>query len=114
MAIHSRTADGGLAVADLDAAIAEPEFWPAGDGAYGTARDYARFMAALPAGGELDGNRILQPETVDLAFTDHLGGVALPPVMESAIPELANDIPSKNGITWVRNATATPDVRSSQ
>lgn len=94
MAIHSRTADGGLALADLDVPIAEPEFWPAGHGAYGTAGDYARFLAALLGGGELDGNRILQPETVELAFSDHLGGITLPAVTESAIPELANDIPS--------------------
>lgn len=94
MAIHSRTPDGGLAVADLDVPIADPEFWPAGHGAYGTARDYARFMAALLGDGELDGNRILQPATVELAFSDHLDGIALPTVMESALPELANDIPS--------------------
>ena len=30
-----------------------------------TARDMARFYAALAAGGALDGARILQPETVD-------------------------------------------------
>ena len=94
MAIHSRTEDGGLAVADLDVPIAEPEFWPAGHGAHGTAGDYARFMAALLGEGELDGNRILQPETVELAFSDHLGRIALPPVIESALPQLANDIPS--------------------
>ncbi|HTX07970.1 MAG TPA: serine hydrolase domain-containing protein [Solirubrobacteraceae bacterium] len=94
MAIHSRTADGGLAVNDLDVPIADPEFWPAGHGAYGTASDYARFMAALLGDGELDGNRILQPETVELAFSDHLDGIALPAVFESALPELSHDIPS--------------------
>ncbi|MBV9193676.1 MAG: beta-lactamase family protein [Solirubrobacterales bacterium] len=94
MAIHSRTKDGGLAITDLDVPIAEPEFWPAGHGAHGTAGDYARFMAALLGEGELDGNRILRPETVALAFSDHLAGIALPQVVESAMPELANDIPS--------------------
>lgn len=94
MAIHSRTADGGLAVTDLEVPIADPEFWPAGHGSYGTASDYARFMAALLGDGELDGNRILQAETVELAFSDHLDGIALPAVFESAMPELSHDIPS--------------------
>jgi methyl acetate hydrolase len=94
MAIHSRVADGRLIVADLDAPVREPEFWPAGHGAYGTARDYARFMAALLGDGELDGNRILEPGSVELAFGDHLGGIGLPAVIESAMPELSNDIPS--------------------
>jgi methyl acetate hydrolase len=94
MAIHSRTADGGLAVNDLEVPIADPEFWPAGHGSYGTASDYARFMATLLGDGELDGNRILQPETVELAFSDHLDGIALPAVFESAMPELSHDIPS--------------------
>jgi methyl acetate hydrolase len=94
MAIHSRAADGGLAVNDLDVPIADPEFWPAGHGAYGTASDYARFMAALLGDGELDGNRILRPETVELAFSDQLDGIALPTMSESAIPELSHDIPS--------------------
>jgi CubicO group peptidase (beta-lactamase class C family) len=79
---------------DLDAPVAEPEFWPAGHGAFGTAGDYARFMAALLGEGELDGARILQPDTVELAFSDHLRGIALPQVMESALPELSNDVPS--------------------
>ncbi len=93
MAIHSRTPDGGLVVMDVEAPIAEPEFWPSGHGAYGTAGDYARFMAAMLGEGELDGKRILRPETVQLAFSDHLGGIELPEVMKSAQPEYSNDVP---------------------
>jgi methyl acetate hydrolase len=44
--------------------------------------------------GELDGERVLRPETVELAFSDQLAGVVLPEVMHSAIPELCNDAPS--------------------
>lgn len=89
MAIHHRTPDGGLEVGDLDLPR-DPEFWSGGGGAYGTARDYARFMAALLAGG----GPILQPATVELAFADHLGGLPLPEVIRSAVPELTNDVPS--------------------
>jgi methyl acetate hydrolase len=94
MALHSRTPDGGLAVIELDAPLREPEFWPAGHGAYSTGRDYARFMAALLGDGELDGVSILTPESVVLMFSDQIGGIALPTMMKSAMPALSNDIPS--------------------
>jgi methyl acetate hydrolase len=94
MAVHGRTPKGGLALVELDAPVAEPEFWPAGHGAFGTARDYGRFMSALLSGGELDGVRILRPESVELAFSDQLRGIPLPELVESALPELSNDIPS--------------------
>jgi methyl acetate hydrolase len=93
MAVHSRTPDGGLALAELELPP-NPEFWSAGHGCYGTARDFARFMAALLAGGELDGVRILRPETVGLMFTDQLVGVPLPDGTTSAMPELSNDVPA--------------------
>lgn len=93
MRVHSRTQEGGLAEAGLDLP-AEPEFWAAGHGLYGTASDYARFMSALLNGGELAGQRILRPATVDLMFTDHLEGIPLPQEIESAMPELSNDVPA--------------------
>ncbi len=94
MAIHARTTDGGLTVVDMDFPVAQPEFWPGGHGAHGTASDYARFMAALLAGGELDGHRILQPETVELMFADQLGPIRLPDGIKSTMPELSNDVPA--------------------
>lgn len=94
MAIHSRTPEGGLMEVDMEAPLTQPEFWPAGHGAYATATDYARFMAMVLAGGELDGERIIRPETVALMFTDHLGGIALPEISKSTMPELSNDVPS--------------------
>jgi hypothetical protein len=51
-------------------------------------------MAAMLNDGELDGSRILRPETVELAFTDHLGGIPYPEVMETALPEYSNDVQS--------------------
>jgi CubicO group peptidase (beta-lactamase class C family) len=92
MPVHSRTPDGSLVPTPWDSP--EPEFHSGGAGAYATAADYLRFMRALLRGGELDGERILRPDTVELAFTDHLGGVELPAVVRSAIPELSNDVPS--------------------
>jgi CubicO group peptidase (beta-lactamase class C family) len=43
-----------------------------GHGLMGTTSDYARFCLMLLNGGELEGRRILKPETVDLMFEDHL------------------------------------------
>jgi CubicO group peptidase (beta-lactamase class C family) len=93
MAVHSRTPEGGFAPATLDLPT-QPGYWAAGHGLYSSAPDYGRFMAALLAGGELDGERILRPETVELMFTDHLDGIPLPPEgTVSTMPELSNDVP---------------------
>jgi CubicO group peptidase (beta-lactamase class C family) len=93
MPIHARMPDGSLAATELDWA-AEPEFWAAGHGLYATAGDYLRFLRALLNDGELEGARILAPETVEEMFTPQLGDVALPEVIPTADPALSNDIPS--------------------
>ena len=43
-------------------------------GLVGTARDYHRFMELLRRRGELDGVRLLSPETVDIMTSNHLPG----------------------------------------
>lgn len=93
MTVHSRTPSGDLVPTPLQ----EPEgteFHSGGAGASGTGSDYLRFMRALLRGGELDGERVLRPETVELAFSDHLHGAPLPKIMRSSIPELSNDVPT--------------------
>jgi CubicO group peptidase (beta-lactamase class C family) len=93
MPLTARTPDGGLTEFALELPT-EPEWWAGGHGAYGTAQAYGRLMQALLRGGELDGARILKPETVELAFTDSLRGVPMPAEgMPSAAPELSNDVP---------------------
>jgi CubicO group peptidase (beta-lactamase class C family) len=93
MAIHSRQPDGSLAASEF-AMPEEPQWHSGGAGAASTGPDYLRFMRALLRGGELDGERILQTKTVELAFTDHLDGLALPDVMVSTVPEMSNDVPA--------------------
>jgi CubicO group peptidase (beta-lactamase class C family) len=93
MAIHSRTADGGLALSEFAMPL-EPEWYSGGGGAASTGPDYLRFMRSLLRGGELDGERVLASETVELMFTDHLEGLSLPDVMRSAVPELSHDVPA--------------------
>jgi methyl acetate hydrolase len=72
----------------------EPAFASGGGGAYATGPDYMRFLRALLRGGELDGERVLQPQTIELAFSDHLDGAVLPDGVHSSIPEFSNDVPS--------------------
>lgn len=93
MPMHSRVEDGSLQPNGLELPR-EPQLISGGGGSYSTAGDYARFMRALLRGGELDGVRILEPASVDLLFTPSLGDVALPEVIRSTNPVLANDIPS--------------------
>jgi CubicO group peptidase (beta-lactamase class C family) len=44
-----------------------------GAGLLSTAEDYARFLLMLQGGGELDGARILSPNSVELMTVDHVG-----------------------------------------
>jgi len=50
-----------------------PRFESAGSGLMSTIGDYARFLAMLSRGGELDGQRILAPRTLRFMASDHLG-----------------------------------------
>ena len=94
MAIHDARAGQPLGLSSV-ALPEDQEIWSGGGGLYSTARDYMRFMRALLRGGELDGERVLRPETVELAFTDHLQGAPLPADgSHSAVPELTNDVPA--------------------
>lgn len=92
IALHARLPDGSLMPTELE--ISTPEYFSGGSGARGTAGDYLRFMRALLRGGELDGERVLTPASVDLMFTDHLDGAPIPAVMPTAVPELTNEVPS--------------------
>ena len=53
-------------------------FFSGGGGLVSTARDYVRFLTMIQNGGELDGHRILRPETVALMTTNQLPKEAFP------------------------------------
>jgi methyl acetate hydrolase len=94
MAIHDARAGRPLSLSSI-ALSEEQDIWSGGGGLYSTAGDYLRFMRALLRGGELDGARILRPESVELAFTDCLQGAPLPADgTHSAVSELTNDVPA--------------------
>jgi CubicO group peptidase (beta-lactamase class C family) len=52
--------------------ISPPAFCQGGAGLWSTADDYLRFVRMLLAGGELNGTRVLSPESVRLMRTDRL------------------------------------------
>lgn len=87
--VAQRQADGTLApsVHDLPP---QSEWDAAGHGSYGSIQDYGRFVQAWLN----DGAGILQPATVQMALQNHLGGIRLPEMIKSALPELSNDVPS--------------------
>ena len=55
-----------------------PTWFSGGGGLASTARDYLRFCRMLLRGGELDGVRLLESETVRLMTRNHLAGDLLP------------------------------------
>ena len=75
-ALYQRNAAGALVrVPDSTAKAFNTKPWPLEPGAFGftsTLDDYLRFARMLLNGGELDGVRILRPETVRLMATNHL------------------------------------------
>jgi len=74
--LYQRGANGGLTrTPDSTYRAFNTRPWPLEPGAFGltsTLDDYLRFTRMLLNGGELDGVRILRPETVRLMATNHL------------------------------------------
>jgi CubicO group peptidase (beta-lactamase class C family) len=56
-----------------------PKFEGGGQGAVGTALDYARFSQMMLNRGQLDGARLLSRKSVELMTTDQLGGLRFRP-----------------------------------
>lgn len=114
--MHQRGADGALAAMDWPV-NATPEFFGGGGGLFSTGQDYLRFIRMLLRGGELDGARVLRPETVALMAENHIGALEMEP-MPSAIPALSNDfhpfpeVPKNWGLGFMRNKLDLPGGRA--
>jgi methyl acetate hydrolase len=95
-----RRKDGGLS-ATGSALPADPEVDMGGHGLYSTAGDYARFLRMWLRDGELDGVRILRPQTVAMALENHLGDLSVS-MLPGVIPALSHDAEFFPGIrkTW--------------
>jgi CubicO group peptidase (beta-lactamase class C family) len=112
VAMHTRTPEGGLAVAPWEPRPA-PEFLSGGGGLYSTAPDYLAFMRMiLNEGGE-----ILLPETVEAMSTNQIGklragriGSADPAVI--AASDFYPGMDAKWGLGFLLNPEPGPFGRS--
>src|SRR3954449_12649580 len=113
--IHVRGDDGGWAATDIDWAQ-EPDFWGGGHYLYSTSRDYLRFQRMLLGRGTFEGAKILEPETVDDAFRNHIGALSFPAAVTTAHPELSADCnlgPGlKFGLGLLLNEERAPGMRA--
>ena len=115
--LHTRGADGALAVQPLEPVPVKGEFWPAGGPLYSTARDYLVFLQMLLNGGSFNGARLLKPETVALMNQNHVGNIPCG-VLKAELRNLSNDVDFFPGadIRWgygyMLNLQAGPNGRS--
>ena len=77
-----------------------PEYFAGGHGLYGPASDYIKFERALLRGGDLDGTRILQPETVAKAFRNQIGDLDFPAEIPTADPAVSGTLAMGPGNKW--------------
>ena len=88
-----------------------------GGGLYSTGRDYLTFLRALLNGGQLDGARILGPETVAEMNRNQIGDLVVGP-MRTADPASSNDaeffpgMPKKWGLGYMINVDEAPTGRA--
>ena len=96
--VELRQPDGSFAAIDFEWP-SDAEFDSAGHGLYATAGDYARVQRLLLRGGELDGVRLLAPETVAMMTRDQLGGLPIER-MPTARPQFTYDLDVGPNATW--------------
>ena len=115
--VHARGADGALTPIDALPPAENPEFYAGGGGLFSTAADYLLFLQALNQGGALNGQRILQPETVALMAQNHMGDLNVLP-MQTFNPRMSNDVElfpnmdKKWGLSFLINTQDVPGRRS--
>lgn len=98
--VHVKDEDGRWTSVGFIANFDSPDWWPAGHGLSSTPRDYIRFERMLLRGGELDGVRILRPETVDAAFSNQIGDLDFPAEIPSADLPVSGPLRAGPGFKW--------------
>ena len=92
--VYSRPRKGVLKPAMASSALAaKPARMMGGQGLVSTTSDYARFCQMLLNRGELDGNRVLKPETVEVIFENHLRKIG-------KVYGLGGIVDGKGGYSW--------------
>jgi CubicO group peptidase (beta-lactamase class C family) len=115
--VHQRRPDGSLEPITIDLPPRNPEFWGGGGALYSTGPDYLRFLRMLLGGGELDGVRLLRPETVAEMGRNQVGDLAAG-IMRTVMPERTNDFvlfpegTARWGLAYMINTEPGPNGRS--
>jgi CubicO group peptidase (beta-lactamase class C family) len=87
---HQRQPDGSLRALEAETPTA-PAFYNGGGGLYSTGPDYLRFLRMLLGGGQLEGEVILQPESVMEIARNQIGELNVG-VLRSTTPDRSNDV----------------------
>lgn len=95
--VHARTPEG-IVVTDTELPQ-DPEFHMGGGGLYSTAGDYLKFTQMILHGGQLNGVRVLRPETVATMSANAMGELVCN-VMKSAVAPATNDVGFVAGMKW--------------
>jgi CubicO group peptidase (beta-lactamase class C family) len=113
--VYQRTPDG--LVASPFEMSSDPRFISGGAGLYSTVADYLRFVRMILGQGQLDGARVLTPESVRLMAADQLGDLSVTG-WRTARPAYSNDVdvlPGMRqgwGLSSLINPETTPEGRS--
>jgi len=114
--LKARGEDGQFAVTELSP-TRYPEFYGLGGSLYSTAPDFIRFMRMVLNRGELDGQRMISPETIELMTVNQIGEMSVP-VMKPVVPWRSADVDFFPGtrmthtIGFFRNEADIPGMRS--
>ncbi len=99
--LHARARQGRARELGLDRRDPQPGAGVlGGHGLCGPPSDYIRFTRALLRGGELDGARILRPETVDDAFRNQIGELDFPAEIPTCDPASTDTLALGPGYKW--------------
>jgi len=114
--MHQRDPGGAIAPLPDFEIPQEPEFEMGGGGLYSTAADYARFLRMILNHGELDGQRVLDAETVAQMSTDQIPGLEVQPLLSQvpALSENAEFFPGLSkgwGLSFMINRAVAPTGR---
>lgn len=74
--VHQRNEDGSLMEIPFEVPQ-RPQFFMGGGGLFSTPCNYIRFLRMILNGGILEEQRILEKETVDMMFHNHLGDISI-------------------------------------
>jgi methyl acetate hydrolase len=98
--VHLRADDGTWVASDIEL-NQQPEYWSGGHGLYSTPRDYLKLQRTLLGNGTSpDGVQILEPATVEAAFSNQIGELDFPAEIPTADPTASHTFAVGPGFKW--------------